>query len=514
MTIQRQYSLPNCTLTLEGVGEDASDLGARPQLKMLVNAECQFVGQDQPLSGGSDFFEGLVAAVSRYAQEVLSGVPAPPSRNGNSPVELRLGANHLHHLVVRSPDATNGNGGVPSADRELKLSTVELFDLVEAVDQALADTQTLPHLSLQLKPAPKRRISSGEPMTKQVLPATLGLSSLVAAAAVFFFLPVPEVQRVEEPAGESSTIESITESGNPTEEAAGSPPDQDTTPTGDDDLSGAAAGEATTAGESEADAETANAVADTATEPDAGLEDAELEETLETSPPLADRDTILELNRNLRSRIDDAWNRDEADFSQDLVYRVAVTSNGEIVGYKYDSSAALENVEQTPLPELRRADQIEAVSPREPISQHKVVLRPDGVVEVSPWFALPEENSAAQTDPTDQTNSDTPGDAASLGITNAADLEQLNTELQEAIWDNLEQRTFPTALEYRVTFDQGGNVLSIEPQNQAAQDYADDVPLPELPSASSSNQPREDFRVVFTERGIPEVSPWDGYPPN
>ncbi|NEQ26135.1 MAG: DUF4335 domain-containing protein, partial [Microcoleus sp. SIO2G3] len=45
MTIQRQYSLPNCKLVLEGLSDPAAPIDPiRPLLSILVNAECHFSG--------------------------------------------------------------------------------------------------------------------------------------------------------------------------------------------------------------------------------------------------------------------------------------------------------------------------------------------------------------------------------------------------------------------------------------------------------------------------------------
>jgi hypothetical protein len=75
MTIKRQYSLPNCTLILEGFGDGAQGQGdLRPVMSILTNAECHMTEQAKVLRGGKDFFESLIAAVSLHAQEFLSGV--------------------------------------------------------------------------------------------------------------------------------------------------------------------------------------------------------------------------------------------------------------------------------------------------------------------------------------------------------------------------------------------------------------------------------------------------------
>ena len=79
MTIQRQYSLPNCTLVLEGLNTETPNGGIHSVMSMVTNVECYLAGQEKPLSGGRDFLNSLVAAVSDYAQEFLSNVPRPAS---------------------------------------------------------------------------------------------------------------------------------------------------------------------------------------------------------------------------------------------------------------------------------------------------------------------------------------------------------------------------------------------------------------------------------------------------
>lgn len=483
MTIQRQYSLPNCTLVLEGVGNDSLDPTTRPVLTMLVNAECRFVGYNQPVSGGSDFFESLVKTVSRYAQEVLSGITAPLRHKGEVPlVQLHRGDRHLHHLTVRSASGSNGSqdGG---ALTELKLTTVQLFDLVEAIDQALADTQTLPHLSLNLQPISRRHAASGEPLAKRAVPAAVGVSSLAIAAVALFFLPVPEVRRIEEPA-EQSSVESVpTTTSNALTTATGSPPDSDS------------------------DSVSATSTSPEPTSPEPTSPDvAALEETLETAPPITDRATVVALNETLRDEIDRAWQQ-EPTFDTDLVYRVAINEEGDIVGYKYVNDAALTYVEETPFPDLAYITPEGSSNREEPIAQFKVVMTPGGALEVSPWYALPEASAATAPD----------GDAQSGGeITDIAAIEQLNEQLYDLLQEEREPNTFPGDLVYRVTFNEAGQILDFQPATQAAKDYVNDTPLPELeqpPSGTAaSRQARQsNFKVVFTEGGVLQVSPWDGW---
>jgi len=203
MTIQRSYSLPNCTLIVEGLSEATSDqqAEARPLISILVNAECHLAASNQPLVGGRDFLESLVRTVSVYAQEFLSKVPYPIAHKQQSElVRLQKIENNRHRLIVQ-PE--------PSANiRQIDLTTVQLFDLVEAVDQFFADRQTLPDLSLQLTPVSKRHTSSSPQLVKQAVPATVGVSSLALAAIAFFFVPIPEVQRPVQPRPQSNSSQS------------------------------------------------------------------------------------------------------------------------------------------------------------------------------------------------------------------------------------------------------------------------------------------------------------------
>lgn len=205
MTIQRKYSLPNCTLLLEGLtestnGPPVNDM--RPVLSILVNSECHLSHAKQPLIGGRDFFESLVTAVSGYAQEFLSQVHHPEAhRNGSGLVQLQKIDNDRHRLIVqpqmREQQLGSDSGSAP-APIEIDLTTVQLFDLVEAVDQFFADSQTLPDLSLQLSPVSKRHTRSGQQLVKQAVPATVGATSLALAAIAFFLVPIPEVRRPAE----------------------------------------------------------------------------------------------------------------------------------------------------------------------------------------------------------------------------------------------------------------------------------------------------------------------------
>ncbi len=199
MTIRRQYSLPNCTLVLDGLSDSNSSTGIpdpRPLMSSLFNAECHFVGCEQPLFGGRDFLTSLVATVSSYAQEFLSGIPHPtPTHIENSLVSLKKGEREHIHYLRATPGVPTNTGGMTGLftqgkPTEIELSTVQLFDLVEAIDQFLADRRTLPDIMVPLKPITK---ALAQPISKQATPIGLGFASLFVASLIGYALPVPKV---------------------------------------------------------------------------------------------------------------------------------------------------------------------------------------------------------------------------------------------------------------------------------------------------------------------------------
>ncbi|NJK48307.1 DUF4335 domain-containing protein [Candidatus Gracilibacteria bacterium] len=195
MTIRRQYSLPNCTLILEGL---SNEMGGEPQdgqlLSIVVNAECKFVGFDRKLHGGRVFVENLVKSTSAYAQECLSGIRRPHEVQATGDrVNLEIiSGTTLHRLSWHPPEEAN------EEPIELELNTVQLFDLVEAVDQFVADTRTLPDLTLKLQPVSRRYRQPDEPLAQRAVPATMGMISLAVAALAFLLIPIPQVRKPEE----------------------------------------------------------------------------------------------------------------------------------------------------------------------------------------------------------------------------------------------------------------------------------------------------------------------------
>ncbi|REJ48894.1 MAG: DUF4335 domain-containing protein [Microcystis aeruginosa TA09] len=196
--MRRQYSLPNCTLILDGFGDDppANPGDSRPLLSILTNVECRLIGANKVLQGGRVFLENLVQAVSQYAQEFLSGVrhPQDPVQEPDHVYLEKIGQN-LHRLVWYPSTDLN----IPESPVKIEISTVQLFDLIEAIDQFFADTRTLPDLTLKLQPVSRRYHKVNESVAGRTVPFLAGLGSLVACALLFYLLPVPQVRKPENP---------------------------------------------------------------------------------------------------------------------------------------------------------------------------------------------------------------------------------------------------------------------------------------------------------------------------
>ncbi len=487
MTIQRQYSLPNCVLTLEGLSDGISTTDARPLLSILLNVECAIVGQEKPLTGGREFLDSLAVAVSYYAQEFFSGVHRPTqAREGDSGlVQLQRLEGDRHRLNVRESQA--GSSGVSTPAQVLDLTTVQLFDLVEAIDQLFADSQTLPSLSLALTPVPRRYAVSHEPLSKQVVPAALGLSGLAVAASALFFLPTPQVRKPDyltpgsaPPAATASPSPQAT--GSPKPGASASPQASPTTTT------------------------------QTTAKPDP----AQLEAILTSAPEITDPSQVESLGKKLYDQIDQAW-KTRAGVSQELVYRLGVGKDGAIVGYRPVNEAAIQSVKQTPLLDLLYIPNPGTNPSQESIAQFRVIFTPQGQLKVTPWnasAAVASPSPAATTAPT--TTGTTPG-----GVAEITDVAQVK-EIQPKVYDQLDKGwkgtpAFSQDLIFRVRANSKGTIADYEPINQSAADYTQNTPLPSLgkgvaqgTQAPPAQEPLALFKVVFKPNGVLQVSPWRG----
>ena len=354
MTIERQYSLPNCKLILQGLSDANSNPNdKRPQVSLLMNAECHFVGHPQPLTGGRDFFESLVQQVSQYAQSFLSGISSLESvESQREIVQMQRLDENKHRLVVNNQktgevqDSSTPNPSIQQID----LNTVQLFDLVEAVDQFFADSRTLPELSLQLRPVSKRTLKAETPITQKALPAAIGISSLAVAALALFFVPIPEVRRPEEPIPQSqSQLETLE---TPSASGSDDPP-----------------------------------IAPTETP------EPSLESNLSPVGSINDPVEIERLQALLFEEINREWVTSPT-FTEPLIYRVSVAPDGAIVGYKAVNEITPATEDQIPLPELLYKP-VGSRTPDEPLADYQVIFNPDGILDITPWNKKTQDSSAS-----------------------------------------------------------------------------------------------------------------------
>lgn len=204
MNIKRQYILPNCNLVLEGLEdtdtENVDILNGQSPMSILINAECSFLSSNQTISGGSVFLNNLSHTVSTYAQGLLSGLPQPKSGSIEYPqITIEKIDSHLHRLILE-PEPNSGE-----VRTEVKLTTVELFDLVDAIDQFYADRATLPSMTLELQSVSKRYRKPEQSLAERLTPVALGFVSLAMAAGAFLVIPPPEVRPPETNPTENTT---------------------------------------------------------------------------------------------------------------------------------------------------------------------------------------------------------------------------------------------------------------------------------------------------------------------
>lgn len=475
MTIQRQYSLPNCTLILEGMGDNRGSAAAepRPLMTVLLNAYCHIAGQDPPLAGGREFLEGLVNAVSQYTQRLLSGVHPAKQAIEQPLVQLQQVDGSHHRLTVQSdkeaPDAK---------ERSLDLTTVQLFDLVEAVDQFLADRQTLPDVGLNLQPLSKKYVRDEQPLAKRSIPAAIGVSGLAAATVLLSMLPPLKVVQPKclFPTPECTAVEAkdtkkvAPDSGVSPSPAASTSPSSNPAPA---------------------------ALISPATEPSPSPAATETQ----PAPEITDAAKLATLSKQLQTKLDQAWKGRKVP--EELVYRVSVASNNTIRGYDFGNDEALTNVKLTPLPELLKVAKPNAATP-EPLADFKVLFTPTGLVEVAPWKQA------------------TPSISENPEITETAKLEEILPKVRSQLtsgWqagDRTLVKDLGKDLEFQLRVKPDGTIETYRPNNQPAFDYNQNTPLPKIAKqadreAAQNQAPHALFKAVFTANGRIEISPWRGW---
>jgi hypothetical protein len=484
MNIQRKYSLPNCTLLLEGLSNStkaANYQDMRPELSILVNAECSLSGLNQPLVGGWEFFQSLVRAVSGYAQLFLSNVPNFQISHQNSEIiQIHKIDSNCHRLVMHpenEQDFVTDAYAIPEPV-EVDLNTVQLFDLVEAIDQFFADSQTLPELTLQLQPVSKRD-SGTQGLSKQTVPATVGLSGLAAAAVALSLIPVITPKELQERFQKQASTNTKTALTNPSSPAVDSskptvaPSDQASsipTPTSTSTVAASPIAEASS---------TPTPTPTAAITPGVN---ANIESLLTTVPEITDPSQLKSLNRQVYNSIDPVW-KTRGTLPEDIVYRVGVAADGSIVGYKAVNKAANDVVDQTPLPSLLYNPANGNALPSEAIAQYRVVFRKGGVLEVSPWNGY----------------SKTP-QVVGEKISDPKQIEDLKQKIYGQVrkdWGGTP--TFKSDLKYRVAVNKDGVPRMLK-----------DAQGSNLKPASTK-EALAHYQMIFKPNGTLEIQPWQGY---
>lgn len=481
MSIKRMYSLPYCTITLQGLSGEVDITGksieAFPVMSILLNAECYFAHCDQSMSGGKQFLESLVQSVSYYAQEFLSPITYPRSQKpANTAVELsRLPQSDLHRLTLTAATETDPTLG----QMQIDLTTVQLFDLVEAVDQFLVDGYTLPDVVVPLSSLPRRLAHPEEPLAKRSVPLLLGISGLGLAAIAFFFIPAPQPKPIE-----SANL-------NGTEQSTPAP-----TPLGNPTPAGSSPG-ATPPAATPTPTTTSKALPSPS--PTASPKAEDLEKLLTTMPEITDAAQLRQLQNTVYEKISQLW-QNRTEITEDVTYQVGVLQNGSLVAYKPVDQVSGSTVAKTPLPSLLSIPAQSNGANREPIAQFRVVFTKRSVLQVSPWRGYSEPTSTAPT----------PEITASDKL---AELNQLLSKILRNSWKT--NPNYPQDLRYRIAMTEQGKVVDFEPLNQPAFDYLDQTPLQALKASgtsnNSSNQPVGQFLVVFKTTGGLEVSPMRGF---
>jgi hypothetical protein len=107
-------------------------------------------------------------------------------------------------------------------------------------------------------------------------------------------------------------------------------------------------------------------------------------------PQVTDSAVVSKLKDQLYNQIRENW-KTAPSFPRELVYRVGVTEEGVVADYEEKNQPAADYLDQTPLDSLIKPDvagmgskDTGAVS-QKPLAQFRVVFKPNGVLEVSPY---------------------------------------------------------------------------------------------------------------------------------
>ena len=244
----------------------------------------------------------------------------------------------------------------------------------------------------------RREVANQEPLAQRVLPVVIGTSTLAAAAGVMFLLPYPET--VERPEDVYRDAEELNQPALPVP-GAGTPPqaNPDSSPTLTPLEAPSPAG-ATDPEEENADGnseesdqssiplrQSAAIARNSSRDRQSAAQDPNQVSGLDGEAEIFDPVLLRSLNTALRDAIDESWS-DRKAVEQDLEYRVGVSADGKVVGYRPVNQPAkefgsdklpLQKTLFNPVPAVEQGTQSD-----EPLAVFKVVLTDEGIPQVSP----------------------------------------------------------------------------------------------------------------------------------
>lgn len=91
------------------------------------------------------------------------------------------------------------------------------------------------------------------------------------------------------------------------------------------------------------------------------------------------------------------------------------------------------------------------------------------------------------------------------------EIQAINGQLKDTIVENRGQPRFGDAISYRIRVNEAGEILGYQPLDATSESSIDETPLTDLINADADADETVDYRVVFTERGVVELSPYWGW---
>jgi hypothetical protein len=518
MTIQRQYSLPNCVLTLEGMDSLAEAGEARPTLSVLLSVTCQFPAHNFSFSCDRSFFEQFAQVVSQYAQSGLSGIRSPqlpltldPHQPGVTLIPADGGKHKLLLVPPPNPEGPDERSAHSGQVTEILLTPLQLFDLVETIDQVYSDPKTLPDAQQLFSPVSRHDLANAEPLVQRVAPVAVGASGLAVAAGVLFLLPVPKVQQPKDvlrPKPTPTPQSQATAQPQAQAQPSSSRPEPSVQPIAPAPASStpapaAAASPAPTTSATGAIAPTAKAPSTTA-----GSQAADA--LITPAKPITNRNQLAALERYLYGELNNAW-KDRQAAAIALNYRVSVGEDGSIIGYLPENALAQSAVNQTPLPKLlfTPLDRLDRSRTGEPTASFQVSFSQAEGVQITPMQSAPMKSVSSGDGAPQQVQSPTLND----GLLRAEARTRLEQSLHQA-WDRDRAPSMP--LMYDVRVNRMGEGVDFKAANQRAASKGQ-FPLPQLLKLSHSVikgangkiqlAPLAEFRVIFWPDGSIDVRP-------